>query len=41
MTEQEIAIRKINNLRMVAVYEFTEAVRRGEAGSRGTDTDRD
>lgn len=41
MTEQEIAIRKINNLRMVAVYEFTEAVRRGEADSRGTDADRD
>ena len=41
MTEQEIAIRKINNLRMVAVYEFTEAVRRGEADSRSTDADRD
>lgn len=37
MTEQEIAIQKIANLRMVAVYEFTEAVRREENSPHGTD----
>ncbi len=34
MTEQEIAIRKIKNLRMVSIYEFTSAVQKeGTAGT--------
>lgn len=41
MTDTEIAIRRIENLRMVAVYEFTEAVRRKEGNAHGTDPDRD
>ena len=41
MTEQEIAIRKIHDLRMVAVYEFTEAVSGGKINPLGTDPDRD
>ena len=35
MTEQEIQIRKIKNLRMVSVYEFTNAVRKEEEDGTG------
>ena len=41
MTEAEIAIRRIRDLRMVAVYEFTEATSRDENRPHGTDPERD
>ena len=41
MTEAEIAIRRIRDLRMVAVYEFTEATSREDNRPHGTDPEKD